>query len=81
MKQRFAELKRSPAFSGMVLFFSFLVIYFIIQFIQDPAGFFTPKTYNNFTSIFKNFTPLILLTMGQALLMLMGIIDISTRAA
>lgn len=77
MKKRFSELKRSPAFSGMVLFFSFLIIYFVIQFIQDPAGFFTPKTYNNFTSIFKNFTPLILLTMGQALLMLMGIIDIS----
>lgn len=77
MKQRLSQLRRSPAFSGMVLFFSFLAIYFLIQFIQDPAGFFTPKTYNNFASIFKNFTPLILLTMGQAMLMLMGIIDIS----
>lgn len=77
MKERLQSLKRSVAFSGMVLFFSALVIYFLIQFIQDPAGFFTVKTYRNFTSIFKNFTPLILLTMGQALLMLLGIIDIS----
>lgn len=77
MKERLQGLKRSAAFSGMVLFFSALLIYFIIQFIQDPAGFFSAKTYRNFTSIFKNFTPLILLTMGQALLMFMGIIDIS----
>ena len=77
MKNRLQNLKRSVAFSGMVLFFSALIIYFLIQFIQDPAGFFTIKTYRNFTSIFKNFTPLILLTMGQALLMFMGIIDIS----
>lgn len=77
MKERLQNLKRSVAFSGMVLFFSALIIYFLIQLIQDPAGFFSIKTYRNFTSIFKNFTPLILLTMGQALLMFMGIIDIS----
>lgn len=77
MKNKLTKLKRSPAFSGMVLFFSFLIIYFIIQYLQEPSTFFTLKTYKNFSALFKSYSPLILVTMGQALLMLMGIIDIS----
>ncbi|MEG2931191.1 MAG: ABC transporter permease, partial [Ruthenibacterium sp.] len=77
MKNRLTKLQKSPAFSGLVLFTAFLILYFIIQFVQEPATFFSIKTYRNFTALFKNYTPLILLTMGQALLMLLGIIDIS----
>ena len=77
MKNHLTRLKKSPAFSGMILFFSFLVIYFLIQYIQEPNTFFTVKTYRNFASLFKSFSPLVLVTMGQALLMFMGVIDIS----
>jgi len=77
VKKRFVDLKRSPAYSGFVLFAAFLVVYFIIQAMQDPATFFTFKTYKNFATLFKSYMPLILVTMGQALLMLMGVIDIS----
>lgn len=61
----------------MILFLAMLVIYFFIQWAQDPATFLTAKTYKNFASLFKSYMPLILLSIGQGLLMLMGIIDIS----
>ena len=77
MKEKFNKLKTSPSYSGLVLMVAALVVYFLVQYIQDPGTFFTVKTYNNFASLFKNYTPLILITMAQALLMLMGIIDIS----
>ncbi|MEM1483508.1 ABC transporter permease [Oscillospiraceae bacterium PP1C4] len=77
MKEKLTRLKKSPSFSGMILFIVLLVVYFIVQYIQDPNTFFTIKTYKNFASLFKSYSPLILVTMGQALLMLMGIIDIS----
>ena len=77
MNNRMEKMRRNPAFTGMILFLGALVVYFLMQFIADPDGFFEIKTYRNITSLFKNFTPLILLTMGQALLMLLGIIDIS----
>lgn len=77
MKERFNKLKTSPSYSGLVLMVAALVVYFLVQYIQDPGTFFTVKTYNNFAALFKNYTPLILITMAQALLMLMGIIDIS----
>ena len=77
MKTQLEKIKRSPAFSGIVLFVLALVVYFIVQFAQSPETFFTVKTYKNFVSLFKSYSPLILVTMGQALLMFMGIIDIS----
>lgn len=77
MKEKFNKLKTSPSYSGLVLMVAALVVYFLVQYIQDPGTFFTVKTYNNFASLFKNYTPLILITMAHALLMLMGIIDIS----
>ena len=77
MNNRLTKLKKSPAFSGMILFMVALVVYFIVQYAQEPSTFFTIKTYRNFASLFKSYSPLILVTMGQALLMLLGIIDIS----
>lgn len=77
MNQKINQIKRSPAFSGMILFFLFLIVYFGVQYLQAPESFWSIKTYRNFMSLFKSFSPLILVTMGQAFLMLMGIIDIS----
>lgn len=77
MKAQLEKIKRSPAFSGIVLFVLALAVYFIVQFAQSPETFFTIKTYKNLVSLFKSYSPLILVTMGQALLMFMGIIDIS----
>lgn len=77
MKNKLANIRKSPAYSGLILFLIALVLYFGIQFVQDPSSFFTIRTYRSFTTLFKNYAPLILVTMGQALLMLMGIIDIS----
>lgn len=71
MIQRFYAFKQSPAFIGFILF-SFVLILDIL--LQGPSGFFTG---NNFGLLFEKNTPLILVTMAQALLMLLGIIDIS----
>ena len=68
---RLHELKRSPAFTGFVLFGIVLILNIIIQ---TPASFFK---IDNIALLFAKNTPLILVTMGQLLLMLLGIIDIS----
>lgn len=77
MREAFKKIQKSPAYSGLLLFLAALLLYFALQFVQDPGSFFTIRTYRSFAGLFKNYAPLILVTMGQALLMLMGIIDIS----
>ena len=71
MIQSLNKIKRSPAFTGLVLFMVVLVINIVIQ---GPASFFAPKNIN---LLFTKNAPLILVTMGQLLLMLLGNIDIS----
>lgn len=71
MKDRFIKFKKSPAFTGFILFAVVLIINVLVQ---TPQAFFTVK---NIALIFTKNTPLILVTMAQALLMLLGIIDIS----
>ena len=71
MINMFNKIKRSPAFTGLVLFLVVLIINIIIQ---GPVSFFNPKNIN---LLFTKNTPLILVTMGQLLLMLLGNIDIS----
>lgn len=71
MKQLYSKFKKSPAFIGFILFTMMLILNLIIQ---GPASFFAVK---NIASLFKNNTPLILITMGQLMLMLVGVIDIS----
>jgi len=65
------KVKRSPAFTGLVLFMVVLIINIAIQ---GPVSFFNPKSIN---LLFTKNAPLILVTMGQLLLMLLGNIDIS----
>lgn len=71
MRQLFAKFRKSPAFVGFVLFVLMLVLNIVIQ---GPESFFSVR---NIGSLFKNNTPLILVTMGQVMLMLVGVIDIS----
>ncbi len=71
MKEHIKAFRQSPAFTGFILFAIVLVINVIIQ---TPAQFFTIK---NFSLLFAKNAPLILITMAQTLLLLLGIIDIS----
>lgn len=71
MKQLYAKFKKSPAFIGFVLFAIMLILNIVIQ---GPTSFFSARSI---ASLFKNNTPLILITMGQVMLMLVGVIDIS----
>jgi len=71
LNESFRRLSRSPAFTGLVLF---LIVVVINVAIQGPGSFFSIK---NIALIFGKNAPLILVSMGQLVLMLMGIIDIS----
>ena len=71
LRASFAGFKQSPAFTGFILFF---LIFVINLAVQGPTSFFTTK---NFALLLEKNTPLILVTMAQALLMFMGMIDIS----
>ena len=65
------RIQRSPAFTGLVLF---LIVVIINVIVQGPLRFFTIR---NIALLFAKNAPLILVTMGQLALMLLGIIDIS----
>ena len=71
IQARLKKMKQSPAFTGFILFLIVLVINAVVQ---GPQNFFTLKSIS---LLFAKNTPLVLVTMGQLLLMLMGIIDIS----
>jgi ribose/xylose/arabinose/galactoside ABC-type transport system permease subunit len=70
-KNWFRKTQRSPAFTGIVLF---LIVVVINVAIQGPLRFFT---ISNIALLLAKNAPLILVTMGQLALMLLGIIDIS----
>lgn len=72
--KRLTKLRLSPAYSGFLLMMISLFAYIILR---GPAAFFN---INNLASLFKNYTPIILVTMAQAFLMFMGYIDISIGA-
>lgn len=71
MISRFESFRRSPAFTGFVLFSLVLLLNIALQ---GPENFFTAS---NFGLLLEKNTPLILVTMAQAMLMLLGMIDIS----
>ena len=68
---RMESFRRAPAFTGFVLF-AFVLILDIV--LQGPGNFFTAK---NFGLLLEKNSPLILVTMAQAMLMFLGVIDIS----
>ncbi len=77
MNSKTLDFKKSPAYSGFILCMVALGFYLLVQFIYNPGLFLSIRTYRNFITLFKSFTPLILLTMAQGLLMMLGYIDIS----
>lgn len=68
---RFESFRRTPAFTGFVLFSLVLILDITLQ---GPQNFFT---VSNFGLLLEKNTPLILVTMAQAMLMFLGMIDIS----
>ena len=70
-REKVHKLQRSSAFTGLVLF---LIVVLINVVVQGPFRFFTIR---NIALLFAKNAPLILVTMGQLVLMLLGIIDIS----
>jgi ribose/xylose/arabinose/galactoside ABC-type transport system permease subunit len=70
-KEKLRSLQRSAAFTGLTLF---LIVVVINVAVQGPTRFFTMR---NIALLFAKNAPLILVTMGQLVLMLLGIIDIS----
>ncbi|MGI6726751.1 MAG: ABC transporter permease [Christensenellales bacterium] len=71
-KQKWTMFSRQPAFTGFCLLMAVLVLNIIIQ---TPAKFFTT---NNFRILLTKNTPLILTCLGQAVLMMCGVLDLST---
>lgn len=71
-KRKWAAFRRQPAFTGFCLLMAVLALNILIQ---TPAKFFT---INNFRILLTKNTPLILTCMGQAVLMMCGMLDLST---
>ena len=67
----FQRFRRTPAFTGFVLFMAMLVINIIIQ---GPASFFTAR---NMSTLFSKNTTFILVTVAQSLLLIAGVLNVS----
>lgn len=70
-KSSFSRFRRTPAFTGLILFASAVALNMIVQ---GPWDFIQPENYN---SLFGYNTPLILVAMAQGLLLITGTLDIS----
>lgn len=71
-RRRWSSFRRQPAFTGFCLLVAALILNIIIQ---TPPKFFT---VSNFRILISKNTPLILTCMGQAVLMMCGLLDLST---
>ena len=71
IKNLFVRFKRSPAFTGFVLF-SFSIILNVI--VRGPADFFSAQSMG---TLFAKNAPIILVAMAQAVLLIVGALDIS----
>ena len=84
MRESFARFRRTPAFTGCILFIVVLILNIVIQgwstclsggvTIGNMLSFFQPSALK---SIFMTNLPFILVTVGQALLLLVGQMDVS----
>lgn len=72
LQRKWASFRRQPAFTGFCLLMAVLVLNIIIQ---TPSKFFTA---NNIRILCSKNAPLILTCMGQAVLMMCGLLDLST---
>ncbi len=80
----FRRFRKKPAFTGFILFVVVLILNIVIQgmavcaakgfSVENMFAFFTP---NNINSLFYTNMPFMMVTIGQALLLLVGQMDIS----
>jgi len=71
IKNRFIRFKRSPAFTGFVLFVFSIILNVIIR---GPADFFSAQSLG---TLFAKNAPIILVAMAQCILLITGTLDIS----
>ena len=72
IRRRWGHFRRQPVFTGFCLFMAVLALNIIIQ---TPAKFFT---VSNFRILLSKNMPLILTCLGQSVLMMCGVLDLST---
>ncbi len=72
VKRWFNEIRKSPAFTGLVLF---LIAIVLNTLIQGPAKFFSANSIN---TLFASNMPFLLVVMGQSILLISGTLDVSS---
>lgn len=71
MKNAMQRFRKSPAFTGGILF---LVVVILNVIVQGPANFFSPRALN---TLFSTNIPFLLVVMSQSVLLISGTMDIS----
>lgn len=71
MKDAFQRFRRTPAFTGFILFVAILIVNI---FIQGPVNFFSVK---NMSTLFSKNATFILVAMAQSILLISGVLNIS----
>jgi len=71
LNRRFQLFRKTPAFTGFVLFCAILVLNIIVQ---GPASFFSMRNLN---TLFSKNTPFILVTLAQSVLLIAGSLNIA----
>jgi len=70
-KESFARFRRTPAFTGFVLFLFALILNVVLQ---GPGNFFSP---NSLSILFSSNIPFLLIVIAQGVLLMSGTMDIS----
>ena len=71
MSAAFQRFRRTPAFTGFVLFLAMLIVNIVIQ---NPGDFFTAR---NMSTLFSKNATFILTAMAQSILLIAGVLNIS----
>lgn len=84
MSQAFKRFKQKPVFTGFILFLAVLVLNIIVEGIStcmtngaSVQNFFALFTPNSLNTLIRTNLPFVLVTMGQALLLIVGQMDVS----
>ena len=84
MQSAFQRFKRKPVFTGFILFLAVLILNLVVQGIStcitngfSAKNFFALFSPNSLNTLIRTNLPFILVTMGQALLLLVGQMDVS----
>ena len=72
IKEAFSRFRKSPAFTGAVLF---LIAVILNAAVQGPGGFFSARSLN---TLFSTNIPFLLIVMAQGVLLISGTLDVSS---